>query len=69
RHWKETMRDFVYNTHQYLGQYYLRNNSEAEFSADKRRLGWNISQRREDRINTAMCSINTWHNLFYLYTP
>ena len=66
-HWKRTLRDFVYNTPQYLGQYYLRNNSEAEFSADKRRLGWGVSQRREDRINTAMSSINTWHNLFNLY--
>ena len=67
-HWKRIMRDFVYNTQPYLGQYYLRNNSESEFSADKRRFGWGVSQRREDRINTAMASINTWHNLVNMHT-
>ena len=37
--WKDTMEDFVNNTFSYMGQYFLRNNSESGFSAYKRRLG------------------------------
>ncbi len=65
--WKRTMMEFVDNTHAYLRQYYLRNNSEAGFSADKRWFGWKIEQRREDRIETAHACENLWHNLFNLY--
>ncbi len=36
----------------YLGQYYLRNNSESGFSADKRGFGWKVGQN--DRIGTAL---------------
>lgn len=67
RKWKERMVQFVLNTKPYLGQYYLRNNSESEISADKRRLGWKIDQRREDRIDTAHACTVVWHNLFNLY--
>lgn len=65
--WKDRMIKFVLNTKYYLGQYYLRNNSESEFSADKRRLGWQIDQRREDRIETAHTCTAVWHNLFNLF--
>jgi len=67
--WKRTMMRFVKETIPYLGQYYLRNNSEAGFSVDKRWFGWRVNQRREDRIDTAISCMNTWHNLFNLYTP
>ncbi len=67
--WKRTMMRFVNDTIPYLGQYYLRNNSESGFSSDKRCFGWTVSQRREDRIDTAISCINTWHNLFNLYAP
>lgn len=67
RKWKERMIQFVLNTKSYLGQYYLRNNSESEIAADKRRLGWRIEQRREDRINTAHTCTVVWHNIFNLY--
>ena len=59
---------FVLHTKDYLGQYYLRNNSESEIAADKRRLGWRIEQRREDRVNTAHSCTVVWHNLFNLYS-
>ncbi len=62
------MMEFVNNTHAYLGEYYLRNNSEAGFSVDKRWFGWKIEQRREDRIETAHACENLWHNLLNLYT-
>ena len=66
--WKDTMEEFVRDTLSYIGQYYLRNNSEAGFSADKRWFGWTVGQRREDRIDTAITCTNLWHNLLNLYT-
>ena len=66
--WKRTMEEFTKNTLPYLRQYYKRNNSESEFSADKRRLGWKIEQKREDRISTALACGTIWHNLFNLHT-
>lgn len=65
--WKSTMEGFVKNTLSYLKEYYKRNNSEAEFSADKRRFGWKIDQRRQDRIKTARACTTLWHNMFLLY--
>ena len=62
--WKDTMKDFVENTMQYLEQYHQRSNSESGFAADKKMLGWNISQRREDRIDSALFCTGAWHNLF-----
>lgn len=65
--WKKTMVRFVLDTKYYLGQYYLRNNSESEISADKRQFGWKVGQRRCDRIGTAHSCGVLWHNLFNLY--
>jgi transposase len=62
--WKRTMFDFVQNTPNYLEQYYLREMSENGWSVDKRRFGWGIAQRRDDRINTADFCTTIWHNLF-----
>ena len=67
--WKETMKEFVTNTIQYLEQYYRRENSESGFAADKKMLGWSIAQRKEDRIDCANVCIGLWHNLFNLATP
>lgn len=69
REWVEAMREFVEETMGYLEQYYLREHSEAGFSADKRMLGWSIAQRRWDRIDTAQTCHATWHNLLNLYGP
>lgn len=62
--WKRTMIDFVKNTDDYLEQYYLRETSENSWSVDKRRFGWDIAQRRNDRIDTADFCTTIWHNLF-----
>jgi transposase len=48
----------------YLEEYHQRSNSEAGFAADKRTLGWNIAQRREDGIEGALFCAGLWHNLF-----
>ena len=62
--WKDTMRDFVENTMPYLEEYHQRSNSESAFAADKKMLGWNIAQRRDDRIDSALFCTGVWHNLF-----
>ena len=62
--WKNTMKDFVENTMSYLEQYHQRSNSEFGFAADKKMLGCNIAQRREDRIDNALFCTGLWHNLF-----
>ena len=65
--WKDTMEEFVGDTIPYLEQYFLRNNSEAGFSADKRWFGWKVEQKRNDRISTALTCTAVWHNLMNLY--
>ncbi len=64
RKWKDTMRDFVQDTIPYLEQYHKRSNSESEFAADKKMLGWNIAQKRDDRIDNALFCTGVLHNLF-----
>lgn len=66
--WKDTMEEFVNDTMAYLEQYFLRNNSEAGFSVDKRWFGWKVGQKRDDRINTALTCTGVWHNLMNLYS-
>ena len=67
--WKHTMKDFVENTMEYLGEYHQRSNSESGFSADKKMLGWNIAQKRGDRIDNALCCSGVWHNMFNMGLP
>ena len=62
--WKNTMKDFVLNTMPYLEEYHQRSNSESGFAADKKMLGWNIAQRRDERIDNALFCTDLWHNLF-----
>ena len=62
--WKNAMKDFVENTMPYLEQYHQRSNSESGFAADKKMLGWNIPQKRDDRIDNVLFCTDVWHNLF-----
>ena len=64
--WYETMKSFVEDTMKHLEEYYKRENSESGWSADKKMFGWNVKQKREDRINTALLVRAIWHNLFRL---
>jgi transposase len=64
--WKRLMGEFVGNTMSYLGHQYQREHSENGWSVDKRRFGWFIPQRRDDRINTSDFCTLLWHNLFRL---
>ena len=62
--WKNTMKEFVLNTMSYLEEYHQRSNSESWFAADKKMLGWNVAQKRDDRIDNALFCTGLWHNLF-----
>lgn len=64
--WKRMLNQFVNHTKEFLKEYYQRNQSESGFSEDKRRLGWKIPQKIEQRIQTADFTTTIWHNLFWL---
>ena len=62
--WYRTVKRMIEDPVGYLTEYYLRNNSESGFSADKRRFGSQITQRREDRQETALFTNAVLHNLY-----
>jgi len=65
-HWLNAMKSFVENTTKHLEEYFKRNNSESGWSADKKMFGWNVRQKREDRVDTALFCRAAWHNLLNL---
>ncbi|MEM0135564.1 MAG: hypothetical protein QXU18_10160 [Thermoplasmatales archaeon] len=58
------MKDFGEITLLYLEQYRQGCNSKSRSAADKKMLGWNIAQKRKDRIDSALFCTGLWHNLF-----
>jgi len=66
-YWNERLTEFVEDTFGYLREYYRRNDSENSFGVDKKMLGWKISQKKEDRIDTVIFCKVIWRNLFQLY--
>lgn len=64
--WKRMLYDFVNDTDAYLKEYFQRNQSESGFAGDKRRTGWQMGQKRPDRVNTANILTGVWHNLYWL---
>lgn len=65
--WLETMKNFVFDTMNYLGEYFQRVNSENGFAQDKKLFGWRISQKIEERIDTALFCRVIWHDLINLF--
>lgn len=64
--WKYMLYDFTTDPVGFLSDYFARNQSESGFSEDKRRFGWKIMQRRNDRVDTADFTIMLWHNFLWL---
>ena len=64
--WLNAMKSFVWDTMNHLEEYFKRNNSESYFGGDKKMFGWNVRQKRDDRIDTALFCRDIWHNLFRL---
>ena len=57
---------FTEDTKLFLEDYFQRNQSESGFSEDKKRTGWKIAQKREERIETAYGLTTAWHNLYWV---
>jgi transposase len=64
--WKRMLARFVENVLAYLEEYFQRNKSESGFGQDKKRTGWQLGQKREDRLDTANFLTMVWHNLYNL---
>jgi len=62
--WLRIVKRMIEDPYLFLKSYYLRNLCESGFSADKRRFGGIIRQRREDRREMASFSIGLLHNIF-----
>ena len=62
--WTRIIRRMIEDPYLFLKSYFLRNLSESGFSADKRRFGGVIRQKREDRREMALLSIAFLHNIF-----
>ena len=60
--WRSLMEDSMV----FLKEYYKRENSESGFASDKKSNGWQVWQRRIDRIATAVMCKGVWHNLLLL---
>ena len=58
--------DFVTDPVTYPEEYFQRNQSESGIAEDKKRVGWKLGQKREDRIDTADGLTTLWHNLYWL---
>lgn len=64
--WKRMLYCFVTDPVAYLENYFQRNQSESGISEDKKRIGWKLGQKRDDRIDTANFLTSLWHNLYWL---
>jgi len=62
--WLRVIERIVESPYRFLKRYFKRNLSEAGFSADKRRFGWVVRQKREDRREMALFAIGLLHNVF-----
>lgn len=66
--WSRMIYRFTDDTKGFLEEYFQRNQSESGFAEDKKRTGWRLAQKREDRIDTAYGLTTLWHNLFWVGT-
>lgn len=64
--WHEIWWSFMRNSMAFLKEYYRRESSESSFAADKKSNGWQVWQRREDRVATAVMCKGVWHNLLLI---
>ncbi|KXB07185.1 transposase [candidate division MSBL1 archaeon SCGC-AAA382C18] len=67
--WHEILNRVKEDPYGFLKNYFKRELSETFFGADKERFGRKISQRREDRRETASFATAILHNLFTIRLP
>lgn len=64
--WAKVIKRIIESPLRFITEYFMRNLAECGHSSDKRRLGWIIRQKREDRQEMAMFSTALFHNLFFI---
>lgn len=64
--WKRMLYKFAKDITAFLTEYFQRNQSESGFAEDKKRTGWRLGQKRQDRVDTANILTGLWHNLYWL---
>jgi transposase len=64
--WHDIWRSLMENSMDFLKEYYRRENSESGFASDKKSNGWQVWQKRDDRIATSVMCKGVWHNLLLL---
>lgn len=64
--WKKVLEKFIGDMKVFLKEYYQRNQSESGIAEDKKRIGQQLGQKREDRLDTANFLTLLWHNLYWL---
>ena len=64
--WHDVWRSFMGNSMAFLKEYYRREGSESGFASDKKSNGWQVWQKRDDRIATSVMCKGVWHNLLLL---
>jgi len=62
--WSNIFKKIAQDPISFLSRYFMRNLNESAFSADKRRFGHLIRQKRTDRQEMALFSIAVWHNIY-----
>ena len=62
--WSRIIRRALEDPYLFIKAYYLRNLCESGFSADKRRFGGLVRQKREDRREMALFTTTFLHNVF-----
>jgi transposase len=65
--WCKMLLSFMKDTFGYLKTYFQRNQAESGFAEDKKRTGWRILQKRDDRIEVVQDLIALWHNLSWTW--
>jgi len=64
--WMRVLKRMVEAPAEFLKSYFQRNLSESGFSSDKRRFGWRIRQKRDDRREQALFCMTLLHNMFFV---
>lgn len=64
--WSRVIRRIIEDPFMFMKNHFKRSLSECGFSSDKRRFGWTIRQRRDDRRETALFAIGLLHNIFFV---
>ncbi len=64
--WHDIWRSLMGNSMTFLKEYYRRESSESGFASDKKSNGWQVWQKRDDRIATSVMCKGLWHNLLLL---